>query len=495
MAPQEGYDVLRLIECGRICYVSSEYVNGRPLVWRLKYHPNLSKDQLFSWIMQLTKQLGMIHRCRKNPCYRYVNPYSIIVSEEGELYFADMDAGANESLLRLMRKKCIREHFLPPEEPYYQKTSVALDAYGLGKTIQYLLASAEVDPPLTRREERRLKRMISKCLKRKSKKPIQSISEIRKYIPEPMRQASRCKTIIFRVLCITVLFLCGLGAAALLFWKPESGAKEQNISVQKETQKPLREERIEECLELAAAYFLEMENYTKTVSVLEGVRRESEFAKAFQKVSEALIEENAARMKAMLPVYLKQMEECLELEAYTEREKLLYRQCIIQGYGILDSRDGAEEILRLGGLCMEAEGLTDFDRQKVQIRLARAYELIEENEQAAGMYLELLETEEETDKRETYYKKAAMLYEASGRADLALDVCVRGIEDVRQSQDLKLLHLQLLCADPGTERALCVQTVREYLQEEPGLERTEEFKKLQTDYGIRVEGGEVWVEE
>ena len=61
----------------------------------------------------------------------------MIISEEGGLYLADMQAGSNEDLLRLMRRKSIREHFLPPEEPYYRKASVALDAYGLGRTIQY----------------------------------------------------------------------------------------------------------------------------------------------------------------------------------------------------------------------------------------------------------------------------------------------------------------------------------------------------------------------
>ena len=94
-----------------------------------------------------------------------------------------MQAGSNEDLLRLMRRKSIREHFLPPEEPYYRKASVALDAYGLGRTIQYLLAMSEPDPPLGRRETAKLQKLISRCLKLSSGKPIQSISEIRKYIP------------------------------------------------------------------------------------------------------------------------------------------------------------------------------------------------------------------------------------------------------------------------------------------------------------------------
>lgn len=486
MAPQEGYDVLRLIECGRICYISSEYVTGRPLAWWLKYHPNLSKEQLFAWITQITKQLGMIHRCRKNPCYQYVNPYSIIVAKEGELYFADMDAGSNESLLRLMRRKSIREHFLPPEEPYYKKASVALDAYGLGRTVQYLLTAATVDPPLTRREERRLKRMISKCLKRQSGKQIQNISEIRKDIPEQNTKNTCYKRRSIKILCVTAALLLGMGVSVFLFFRQKSEAGKKETAVQEEEEISSKDERTKECLELAAAYFLEMENYGKAGAVLEKVSHKSEFAQAFCQVAESLIEENALRMKAVLPMYLRQMEELLKQEFVTEAEKIPYLLCVIQGYAILDSREGAEEILRLGDICLEQEAITEAYQQKVQLHMARAYELMEETEQAARLYLSLLEKEEETDKKESYYKKTAMLYESCGRRDLALDICVQGVEDIQESQELKLLHLRLLYQDPAADFDVCAQMVKEYLQEDPGLAGNEEFKKMQKDYEISI---------
>lgn len=183
MAVKEGYDVLRLIEHGQTCYISSEYVRGRPLAWYIKEHPRIPKKLLLEWILHLERQLEMLHKCRNHPCYQYVNPYSIIVSEEGGLYFSDMEAGSNEEMLRLMRKKNVREHFLPPGMPYYRKASVSLDAYGLGKTVQYLLAMTEADPKLNWKETGRLRKMTSHCLNQFSKKQIQNISEIRKYIP------------------------------------------------------------------------------------------------------------------------------------------------------------------------------------------------------------------------------------------------------------------------------------------------------------------------
>lgn len=47
MQQKESYDVLRLIEHGQICYISSENVQGRTLARYLKYHPVMEKKEMF----------------------------------------------------------------------------------------------------------------------------------------------------------------------------------------------------------------------------------------------------------------------------------------------------------------------------------------------------------------------------------------------------------------------------------------------------------------
>ena len=154
MAPgKEGYDVLRLIEHGQICYVSSEHVYGMTLAQYLRQNPCVEKKQLFLWMQEITRQLELIHRCRGNPSYKYVNPYSIIISKDRKIYFMDVESGTNQEMLRQMRKRKVREYFLPEEERYYQNTSIQLDIYGLGRTLQYLLAHTVPDEKLGRREE------------------------------------------------------------------------------------------------------------------------------------------------------------------------------------------------------------------------------------------------------------------------------------------------------------------------------------------------------
>ena len=179
MQQKESYDVLRLIEHGQICYISSENVQGRTLARYLKYHPVMEKKKMFLLLKAIAEQLELIHRCRGNPCYQYVNPYSIILAEDGRVYFLDMKAETNRKQVVFMQRRDMREYFLPPEENYYQNASKELDIYGLGKTFQYILASSETEPHLNRWEEHRLQSIISKTMGTKGSY-YQSVSEIQK---------------------------------------------------------------------------------------------------------------------------------------------------------------------------------------------------------------------------------------------------------------------------------------------------------------------------
>ena len=92
MQQKESYDVLRLIEHGQICYISSENVQGRTLARYLKYHPVMEKKEMFLLLKAIAEQLELIHRCRGNPCYQYVNPYSIILAEDGRGLFSGYES-------------------------------------------------------------------------------------------------------------------------------------------------------------------------------------------------------------------------------------------------------------------------------------------------------------------------------------------------------------------------------------------------------------------
>jgi len=179
---QKEYDVLRLIEHNRICYVSSDNVKGWPLVYWIKYHPCLEKKQMIQWVYSIIRQLVQIHKCRGNPCYQYVNPYSIIVTEDEKLHFLDIGAESNKEKLRLMYRRDIRENFLPEDENLYQKANEELDIYGLGKTLQYLLTFVDVEPKFTKKEEKKLWKMILKCIETNERKRFKEVLQVQQYL-------------------------------------------------------------------------------------------------------------------------------------------------------------------------------------------------------------------------------------------------------------------------------------------------------------------------
>ena len=77
----------------------------------------------------------------------------------------------------------MRNHFVKPIVNIRDNSRIALDLYGYGKTIQFILANAVVEPSLTKREENRLEKIIDKCLCENQKKQYENLSQIKKELP------------------------------------------------------------------------------------------------------------------------------------------------------------------------------------------------------------------------------------------------------------------------------------------------------------------------
>lgn len=503
----EGYDVLRLIGRGGSCYVSSEYVKGRPMIRWLKYHPNFSKKQLFAWICEIAEQLEYIHRCRGNPCYKYVNPYSIIVTEQREIYFLDMGARSNEKMMPVMERRSVRELFLPPEEAYYQTESISLDIYGLGKTIQYLLSVSLPEPSLTRMEELRLQKIISRCLGRHSKRAYHHVSEIRRQIPvyhEPKKHFTKRKKALSLA---AVLILAAAGAAAVsavslravLPQRSEAvqeGGEPQGSGTPLENGEPhkgaalLQKEEAETSAdlkrELGFLYFLDKKDYAKSRQYFSEASKEREDQGLAELSGYMLAGDsslNAGKLQALL-------DEAREYVPEGE-DKYNYYLCLIEGYRLLDNREAAQAVLSLGDECMEEAD--EEVKQKLTSYMASAFEINGEPEKAAERYMDMLSWETRDNSREELYKKLALLWEEQGENDKAADICRQGIEELESSAQLRLLHIRMQCGDSGIEREICAQTIQKYVQEMPEITQEQEFQKLANEYGIVMEGDNVWV--
>ena len=502
MAVKEEYDVLKLIEHNHMCYVSSECVRGSSLPRWIKYHPCVSKKELFQIISEIVGQLSKIHRCRGNPCYRYVNPYSIVVSENGRVSFLDINAQSNIGQLKIMQRRMVREYFLPPEEPYYQKESVELDIYGLGKVLQYLLSEVEADPPLRRKEEAKFQKIISRCLKRHSKKIFQNVSEIQKLIPQYKELERNQKQTKLRigVVASVVIIVFGIVFGGTVVRNTERTMKEYPEK-ETETKTEIKTETTDSKsnegdsnksggdekrlnMELGIVYLLELQSYEKSKEYFDNVTGDP-LAEYMGKIAGCFAGNHVP--EGELREALRAAEQAIEqTEKVKAGDKADYYHCILKGYAYLNDDQDAEDVLRIGKICMQ--GAEGEKLAEISGYMAAAYETLGNKEEAVKMYEEQIKCEKDQNVRAEIYKKTADLLVESKQSERAQEILRKGISEDGNLSELRIAYLKILLKDSNVDRQMCIQQVKEQLKEMPELEGEEEFQKLVKEYGIDEKG-------
>lgn len=501
MGEREGYEVLRLIEHNQKCYISSDYVEGKSLIQWLKYHPNLTKKQLFLWIRDLADQLECIHKCRGNPCYQYVNPYSVIVTEDMTLHFLDMSVESNEKMLVQMNRRSVRENFLPPEVNYYQAASIELDIYGLGRTIQYLLSVTDPIPELTRRETVKFQKIISRCLDGHSKRAFKQMSEIQKEIPNVTEKKSKDRRIWTKKRTVMAMISICVFVAAVSVRVIQKKGDEKNTELKMESSDGLnmsevseREAFVEAQRSMGLLYFLELEDYEKSIQVFEDAREDqmSENLAVLVRYVAGIEDKESSNEKKEYANEKKIENIFRKIEEWMpDDSRLDYERCLIRGYAVEESEEHAKAILRIGKKILDEKPEERLVKECTSY-MASAAETARDWDMALEMYTDMLEWEEES-KKEDIYQKLVKIQGEKGLKDQVLEICRKGAEELKDSKQLRILYMRMQCSDSDISREICAQTVKEYLNQIPEIKEETEFQKLAQEYGIVIEGENVWV--
>ncbi len=184
MSVEKGYEVIRFIEHGAKCRPAMDYVRGKVLMYRLQEERRISKKLLFEWFHTLCVQMEEFHRCGNAQCYRYLNPYSILVTKDEGVLLLDLSAESNGFVMKKMQMPAMRNHFVKPVVQKRENTKVGIDLYGMGKTMQFTLSYVEIYPELSLKEEIILGRIIGRCLGEKGKKQYENFRQLKKNLPE-----------------------------------------------------------------------------------------------------------------------------------------------------------------------------------------------------------------------------------------------------------------------------------------------------------------------
>lgn len=308
MEEKRNYEILKFVMHGDKCYMSTDIVKGKPLIVWLKYHAHITKEQFYEWARQIIADLDHFHRCRGNPCYQYVNPYSVIVGEDRKVYLLDLASKEQEDMMHLMQRRYVRENFLSPENQYYQKSEEKEDIYGFGKMIQYVLSSVELEPELKFLESVRIQKIITRCLDKQGKKRYQKLSDLSgQFSLSEKRNGS--KKIMYVMIALAVIGLLGLSGNRIVscisgqsrrlggqdtkladterkedmkaqaYQEQFQELKEQWETERKELQDESSKREQELLYDLAFVYFSQMKDYEVCSSYLEEMKEPDAFAK------------------------------------------------------------------------------------------------------------------------------------------------------------------------------------------------------------------------
>lgn len=186
---EEMYEVLKFIEHGTHCRRSLDCVQGISLIRHIKMKRRMDRRGMLAWIRDIAICVDQYHRSGSGQDYRYLNPYSIIVTEEEGLRLLDLEAPDNASVIKQMQTGAVRDHFVRPVYELGISRNHEADLFAYGKTIQFMLAYTEVRPALTRLEEMKLRRVISRCTGESGKR-YGDFEQVLKALPQIPEAAS-----------------------------------------------------------------------------------------------------------------------------------------------------------------------------------------------------------------------------------------------------------------------------------------------------------------
>ena len=416
MEERREYDVLKIVRHSDRCYLSSDRVRGMPLVWWLKYHTLITGEQAFLWIGELIEELSCFHQTRENPCYQYLNPYSIIVGENERWYLLDLSSEGQKEMLHLMQRRMVREQFLPPDNQYYQKSSVKGDLYGVGKIIQYLLSVAAIEPKIRRSDERRLQVLISRCLDQDTKKAFRDMTELSEQFSKiypPTEKKNNSKWLIVSLLVVLGLSAAFFGKRVLQRQAEDRARKQSSLSdeqTESETEyiKELIEEnesvkrekdqieenaleREKELLYELIFFNLKLENYRQCRVYLEGLTDRDSFAKELDQLCCYLGSETELPSESELELLLARME-----EEIPDRNDRRFDYCLLKGFLLFSDENENEEIRHLAETCISSSEWIEWAGEELVQELTEMSQVQESEEtEVEDSSVETSDTEQE----------------------------------------------------------------------------------------------------
>lgn len=140
------FGVAAMADGGRVSYLVMEYVDGEPLINRIKRSGRLSIAESMSIVAQAAQALHAAHTA--GIVHRDVKPGNLLVQRDGTVVLVDFGIARSTSMANITATNMVlgTALYMSPEQAAGQPVSAATDIYALGTVAYYCLAG---NPPFT----------------------------------------------------------------------------------------------------------------------------------------------------------------------------------------------------------------------------------------------------------------------------------------------------------------------------------------------------------
>lgn len=455
LSKKEGYEIIRFIERGDCCHASLDYVEGITLYDWVNKHQEIDKQVLDKWLKELYQQLVFFHRQKGMPEYGKLTPYNIVVMRKNQIaLMANKESNHVRSLDKFFSINSVEQN---------------VDVYCFGKIIQYIMAHIQCKPRLTILEEFKLQRLVKRCLETNPKIQCRDILTIHSNFKQNLKWNKKLGVII--AVIFLIIGILGLGRGNIFSKEDDKTTEKMHTKIDKvpvtEDERTKEKEELEDILSTAGIdYFLEVEDYKKSVLCLKNADIQEKKVQFFLKLAEYMSGDKTATDLQILGENLNQ--EYVKEATGGIKEVI----ALLRVYNEIKQGEKSFEILNFtekDGILAQRESLSRKLRVEFEKYRAIAFEETEKWKEAGEAYSALC-------------KENQKLEEEAG-------------EFQKKSFEMNIRYLEKKWNDEFTDEEKKIGDIKQLITQNTNIIGYDIFQNFIKENKIHVEQGKIWIGE
>lgn len=455
LSKKEGYEIIRFIERGDCCHASLDYVEGITLYDWVNKHQEIDKQVLDKWLKELYQQLVFFHRQKGMPEYGKLTPYNIVVMRKNQIaLMANKESNHVRSLDKFFSINSVEQN---------------VDVYCFGKIIQYIMAHIQCKPRLTILEEFKLQRLVKRCLETNPKIQCRDILTIHSNFKQNLKWNKKLGVII--AVIFLIIGILGLGRGNIFSKEDDKTTEKMHTKIDKvpvtEDERTKEKEELEDILSTAGIdYFLEVEDYKKSVLCLKNADIQEKKVQFFLKLAEYMSGDKTATDLQILGENLNQ--EYVKEATGGIKEVI----ALLRVYNEIKQGEKSFEILNFtekDDILAQRESLSRKLRVEFEKYRAKAFEETEKWKEAGEAYSALC-------------KENQKLEEEAG-------------EFQKKSFEMNIRYLEKKWNDEFTDEEKKIGDIKQLITQNTNIIGYDIFQNFIKENKIHVEQGKIWIGE